>query len=230
MTRLTQTGAEIQKRLDGEYPTLAAGDIPGGNKTELRADGTMRRVGTATAWKDMIADLFGKKLNATSGKVDYEWDENALKFQKGGSITTAIDRVGGNLEINHEFKVGTGITLRPHIHWFQEVSSGAVASFILTMRYRLQRNNLAKTTAWTTVTCEVGAGGDDIWDFTSETDGSYNQISRFPDIVIDCGVSDTLQFQMARTDGVTGDMLVYFMDMHGMVDSNGSDEEITKAP
>ncbi len=34
---------------------------------------------------------------------------------------------------------------------------------------------------------------------------------------------------MARTDSESGDMLVYFMDMHGMVDSMGSDEEIAKA-
>ena len=66
------------------------------------------------------------------------------------------------------------------------------------MKYRLQRNNYEKTTVRTTVTAT--AGTDDIFDFTGEVDGTYNQLTRFPDITIDCAVSDTLQFQIARTD------------------------------
>ena len=197
------------------------------NYTEVRADGTQRLVGTATAWKDIVGDLFGKRLANTSGRVDYDFDENAIKFQNSGSISTANDRVGANLEINHELKVGTSITFKPHIHWFQVVTSGAVTAFVLTMRYRIQRNNYEKVTAWTTVT--LTAGTDDIFDFTGEADGTYNQLTEFPDIVADCGVSDTIQFQMARTDALAGDMYVYFMDIHGMVDSFGSDEVIAKA-
>ena len=202
------------------------GDIAGGNYTDIRTDGTQRLVGSATAWKDIIGDLFGKRLSSTSGRVDYDFDENAIKFQNNGSISSSADRVGANLEINHELKVGSSIVFKPHIHWFQEVSSGSVTAFVLTMRYRLQRNNYAKTTAWTTVTCT--AGTDDVFDFTGESDGTYNQLSRFPDITIDCGVSDTLQFQMTRTDSLSGDMYIYFMDMHAEIDSFGSDEEITK--
>jgi len=192
-----------------------------------KSDGTIRLRGAATAWKDMVGDLYGKRLATTSGKVDYDYNDNAVKFQSGGSITTVNDRVGANLEINHEHKVGS-VTFKPHIHWFQEVTSGVVTPFVLTMRYRLQRNGQAKATAWTTVTCGAGAGGDDIFDFTGESDGSYNQLSRFPDIAVTCSVSDTIQFQMARTDSESGDMFVYFMDMHGEVDSFGSNGEIAK--
>ncbi len=202
------------------------GDIAGGNYTEIRADGTQRLVGNATAWRDIIGDLFGRRLSSTSGRVDYDFDENAIKFQSGGSISNSADRVGANLEINHELKVGSSITFKPHIHWFQEVSSGAVTAFVLTMKYRIQNNNAAKTTAWTTVT--LTAGTDDVFDFTGEADGTYNQLSRFPNIVVNCGVSDTIQFQMARTDSLSGNMYIYFMDMHAMIDSFGSDEEITK--
>jgi len=211
----------------GAVPESKTGDSS--NYSEVRTDGTQRLVGDATCWQDMVGDLFGKALASVLGKVDFDYDENALKFQSGGSITTTNDRVGSNLQINHNFKVGSSITFRPHVHWFQNVATGAVTPFVLTMRYRLQRNGQTKATAWTTVTCDVGAGGDDIFDFTGESDGDYNQLSRFPDIVIDCNVSDTIQFQMARTDSESGDMLVYFMDMHGEVDSFGSDEEIAKA-
>jgi len=179
-------------------------------------------------WTDMVGDLFGKRLASSSGKVDYDYDENAIKFQSGGNINTANDRVGANLEINHERKVGTAILFKPHIHWFQAIASGVAIPFILTMRYRLQRNGAAKAATWTTVTCKVGVGGDDIFDFTGEVDGTYNQLSRFPNIIVTCGLSDTLQFQMTRTDSESGNMLVYFMDLHGMIDSFGSEEEIAK--
>ena len=209
--------------------STAIGDYANGDYSEIREDGTQRLVGDATSWKDMVCDLVGRSLANTRDKVEYDWDEMAIVFNPSGSITQSKDRVGGNLEINHEFKVGTGIVFKPHIHWFQEVSSGTVKAHVLTMKYKLQNNNQGKTTAWTTVTCEVGAGGDDIWDFTGEADGFYNQISRFPDMTLDCNVSDTIQFQFARTDSVAGDMLVYFFDIHGQVDSFGSDDEIAKA-
>lgn len=202
------------------------GDIAGGNYTEIRSDGTQRLIGDSTAWIDMVGDLFGRRLNSTAGGVDYDFDENTIVFNSGGSITTANDRIGANLEINHQLKVGSSIVFKPHIHWFQEVATGAVTAFVLTMRYRLQRNGYAKTTSWTTVTCT--AGTDDVFDFTGEADGTYNQLSRFPDITIDCGLSDTIQFQVARTDSLGGTMLVYFIDLHALVNSFGSDEELTK--
>lgn len=197
------------------------------NYTKFKTDGTVRSYGTATAWQDMIADLFGKRLNSVAGSVDYDYDDNAITFQSGGDITDAADRVSGNLEINHQFKVGTNITFKPHIHWFQQVTSGAVTSFVWTLRYRLQRNNAAKTTSWTTITCSAGTA-DDVFDFTGEADGLYNQLSRFDDITVTCAISDTIQFQMTRTDSETGNANVYFMDLHGEVDSFGSDEEISK--
>lgn len=75
----------------------------------------------------------------------------------------------------------------------------------------------------------TGAGGDDIFDFTGEADGTYNQLTRFDDITIDCGISDTLQIQMTRTDSETGDVSAVFIDLHGEVDSDGSDTEISKS-
>ena len=95
------------------------------------------------------------------------------------------------------------------------------------MKYRLQRNGYEKEASWTTVTLTAGSS-DDVFDFTGEADGTYNQLTRFPDITITCSISDTFQFQIARTDSLSGDMLVYFMDFHGEVDSFGSEEEIKK--
>lgn len=193
------------------------------NKTQ----GT-RYNGTATVWKDMIMGIFGQRLNSTAGKVDYDYDENAIVFSPSGNIATTADRVGGNQEINHEMKVGSSLTFYPHLHWWQQVTSNAVLPIVFTMRYRVQNNNSGKTTAWTTITADAGAGGDDVFDFTAEADGLYNQITKFDSITITVGISDTIQMQMTRTDAQVGDVSAYFLDVHGEVDSDGSDAELSK--
>lgn len=193
---------------------------------EIRDNGHYRSLGNS--WKDMIMDLFGRQLTSTAGKVDYDFDENCMVFEPGGVITNANDRVCGNQEINHEFKVGTNITFYAHLHWWQQVTSNTVKPIVFTARYRLQRNNTAKTTAWTTITANAGAGGDDVFDFTAQANGLYNQITRFDPITITCGISDTLQIQMTRTDAQTGNVSVTFFDIHGQVDSDGSDNELSK--
>ncbi len=200
--------------------SLEIGQKLEGNYTEIKTDGTQRLHGTSTAWKDMIADLFGKRMNSIAGKVDYDWDENAVIFQPSGNISNAADRISGNQEINHEFKVGTNVTFKPHIHWFQEAGT----KFVLTAKYRLQRNGVAKTEDWQTVTSTMN-DGDDVFEYST---GTLNQLTRFPDITVTCGVSDTIQFQIARTDSLSGNMLVYFFDLHGEIDSFGSETEIGK--
>jgi hypothetical protein len=195
-------------------------------KTEINGKG-VRYTGTSTVWKDMILDLFGRQLLSSAGTVDYDFDENVILFQANGNIATANDRCGGNQEINHEFKVGTSITFKPHIHWWQQVTTGAVVAHVFTLRWRLQRNGYAKATSWTTITATAGTA-DDIYDFKSQTNGLYNQLTRFDDITITCGVSDTIQIQMTRSDANVGDIAVTFFDLHGEVDSDGSEEEISK--
>lgn len=185
-----------------------------------KTDGSLRLKGTSSVWKDMIADLFGRRLHSTAGKLDYDYNENALKFQSGGNINTINDRVGGNLEINHEYKIGTSITFKPHFHWFQSNANENV----MTLRYRLQRNGQAKNTTWTTITSTVNSTNN-AYTYSS---GTINQITKFPDITLTCDVSDTIQFQLARTDSNGGDMYIYFLDVHGEIDSMGSEEEFAK--
>jgi len=193
---------------------------------EIRDNGHYRTSGHA--WKDMIMDLFGRNLYSVAGAVDYDYDENVMIFQANGDITNSADRVGGNQEINHEFMIGTNITFKPHLHWWQQVTGNTVVAHTWTARYRLQRNGQAKTTGWTTITANSGSGGDDVFDFTAQADGLYNQLTRFDNITVTCGVSDTLQFQITRSDANAGDIAVYFFDLHGQVDSDGSDGEISK--
>lgn len=213
------TGATVMTLHSGTGGMSAGGST---NKTVISPDGTQRLHGAATAWKDMIGDLMGKRLNSVAGKIVYDWDDNAIAFGSGGAIADAADRVQWNQEINHEFMVGSGISFFPHIHWFQ----GATTKYVLTLEYRLQRNGQLKTTAWQSVAL-TASNGKDSFPYTGGT--TLCQITSTPGpITIDCGVSDTLQFRMARTDSLGGTMLVYFLDLHGPVDSFGSETEYDK--
>ena len=207
--------------LDALSKVLAIGNKLAGNYFEIGLTGTPRLRGSATVYKDMVGDLFGKRLATTTGRVDYDFDENAIKFQNNGSISTPNDRVGANLQINHEFQVGSGVTFKPHFHWWQNDT----VKRVVTMQYRILRNGQPRPLAWTKVTATC-ADGDDTFTYAGET--NFDQITHFPDIVTDCGISDTIQFQMARTDSLSGDLYVYFMDMHGAVDSEGSDDWMGK--
>jgi hypothetical protein len=83
----------------------------------------------------LISDLFGKRLYAVSGAVNYDYVENAIIFKASGDITDPDDRGG---------------------------------------------------------------------------------------------ISDTLQFQVTRSDANAGDIAVTFFDLHGKVDSDGSNNETSK--
>lgn len=192
----------------------------GPNRTVFQTDGTRRSEGDATCWKDIIGDVFGRRLADTAGKVDYDWNENALVLQPGGSIANQNDRVQWNQEINHELVVGSNVLFYPHLHWFQEDATQRT----VTLEYRLQRVDTAKTVSWTQISLITGLAANAF----PYSGGIWNQISSFPDLTIDCGISDTLQFRMARTDSEAGNMLVYFMDLHARIDGDGSNEPFIK--
>lgn len=172
-----------------------------------------------SVWDDMVSNLFGKQLLSTAGKLDYDYDENSILFSSGGDISVANDRIGGNQEIEHKFKTGS-VTFHPHIHWFQD----AATKYELTMRYRVQHNGSAKETSWTTITLTA----NDTTDAYVYSTGVLNQLTEFPEINVSVGLSDTIQFQIARTDSLGGTMSVYFLDLHGEIDTMGSQSEYTK--
>ncbi len=202
------------------------GDESNGNYSEIGQDGVLRLHGGATVWQDMVMDISGRRLSSVSGTVDYDFDEVAISFSPDGDIADAGDRVCGNQQINHQFKVGAEVTFKPHIHWWQPVTTNAVGDVVFTLQWRLQRNSFVKATSWTAITAAAGTG--DVWDHTAKADGDYNQITRFDNIVVACAISDTIQLRLTRTDSVSGAVLGYFFDLHGEIDSLGSEDEIVK--
>lgn len=215
------------------------GQYSNGNYVEIRTDGTVRLKGYATAYKDMLGDIFGRRLASSQGTVDYDYENNAIIFQPNGDINDANDRLGTNSQINHEFKVGLSQEFFPHIHWFQEVDYTDPQNPVLdmtpytwTIRYRLIRNgqgvNLT-TPEWTLLTV-VNSVSSNVFDASNADGKEYiAQITKITQRVqVDCGISDTFQFQITRSDSEIGNALVFFLDEHGEVDGFGSDEEISK--
>ena len=191
-----------------------------GGVMKLNSNGEVSLQDGATQFDDLVGSVAGLKLYTTAGKVDYDFDENALIFQTGGSISVQGDVVSWNVQKEHKIKADS--MLRMHIHYTQVDTIERV----FTMKYRIQPNGGAKTTAWTTITTTCNATNH-VFPYTS---GSINQIVQFLDYIdwSVVGISSTVQFQLARTDSLTGDVEVTFLDGHFEADAFGSNSEYVK--
>lgn len=209
----------ILENKNPEFETLKSGDIEEGNYLEIEADGTDVRKGDATVWDDIVNSLIGSRLFSTAGKVDYDYSENAVNFQSGGSIAVANDRVIFNLQYPHA-ALSTG-KMKLHAHW-EQVNTNKIE---FTVQYRIQKNNAVKTTDWTTVTSD----SDDDSVYTYPGSGTFNQIIELAEIdMTDEGLSATVQFRVVRTDSTNGDIFVTFIDAHIESDMLGSRSEYIK--
>ena len=191
------------------------------NGVVIKSDGSLRQIQTARLYEDLVGDMFGKKLYNTAYTVDYNWDENAIKFQANGDITDKNKRIQWNVQLPHNTLIGADSYFRYHLHWWQD----STTPYTMTLRYRIQNNGQPKETAWTTQTVTIGSGSD----LETYTGGTLNQLTIFPEIDISsANISSTIQMQMTRTDSETGDMYVTFVDAHYAIDSNGSMTEWSK--
>ena len=207
---------------------VRVGDASG--EVDIDADG-VHLVNGATVWKDMVGDLFSKKLYSAVGNVDYDWDQHAIVFQPGGDPTNKNDRIHYNIQVDHQYKISpdatTVVTFKPHIHWFQ-FDTALQATFQLDYRVIRNGQSLDSTAIWTSITTTTNLGNEQ---FTFALDAGHDffpQLTHFPDIQEVVGLSDTIQLRLTRIDANTGNVLVYFADIHGEIDSLGSKEEMTK--
>lgn len=169
-------------------------------------------------WDDIVGSLIGRQLFSTAGKIDYNFEENAITMAPGGVITTTNDCIIFNLQYPHAGIVNGEMHL--HVHWEQTSAN----NIIFTTQYRIQSNGETKATAWQTV---VSANNDNgIYDYTS---GTLNQITELA--IVDLtgkSISSTVQFRIARTDSTLGDINATFIDAHIARDTVGSRTEYVK--
>jgi len=218
--------------------SMMIGDYSGGNYTEFTDKGEQILHGTAIAWIDMYGDISGKKLQTTVGTVDTDYEQGVMKFQKNGDITSTRDRVMINVQNNHQFKIAEGGSLIGvifHFHWMQPILNDI---FIVTLQTRLLKNGksfdinanwneIAVQTA-TYDNSDINVGGDVFPKVIDNGHTHMNQITTFPVINTDFGLSDTIQVRMAREDSNNGDLLVSFFDTHLPVNGFGSNSRLSK--
>lgn len=170
-------------------------------------------------WDDLANSLIGRRLYSNAGSVDYDYDNNAIAFSPSGDITDINDCVIWNVQKPHSVKDNS--TLNMHFHYEQEDAVDRE----FTLRYRIQDNGRAKTTAWTDVV--VSTNTNNVFTYTS---GILNQICKLVDIDwSSVNISSTVQLRMTRTDSESGVVLVTFTDGHVARDQErGSREEYVK--
>jgi hypothetical protein len=181
--------------------------------------GELRYSGKATTWEDIQTSVIGVQLDVAAGKADRNFDNNSITLQPGGAIATDGDCLTWSIQYPH--KARTNGYLHVHMHWEQ------VKTFAgeMTLHWRIQHNGQAKETDWTPVTVPFGDEGQDVYEYES---GTLMQITELAVIGPVTGLSDILQFRLARTDEVTGDIEVIFLDAHYEIDSTGSAQEYVK--
>lgn len=208
---------EITEVLDtaGAIPSAKFGGEA--NYTEFETDGTPVQRGDATLWDDLTGSLIARRLESTAGRLQYDYEENAIIMQNNGTLGTISDTLVFNFQKPHGAKVAS--EMRLHIHW-EQVSSNNI---VFSGRYRIQSNGEAKSTAWTNFSADTS---DNIYSYSS---GTLNQITQLVNVdMTTSGISATIQFQLARTDGTTGDINATFIDAHIERDNNGSRTEFEK--
>ncbi len=170
-------------------------------------------------WDDLAGSLIARRLESTQGTLQYNYNENTITMQTGGEITDSRDRLIFNFQKPHG--MSDSETMNLHIHW-EQVNTNKIE---FTLQYRVQSNNEAKNTTWTTVV--RNSTDDSAFAYTS---GTLNQITKLAEIDLSSvNISSTVQFRLARTDSTTGDIEAVFVDAHVPYDQDrGSRQEYVK--
>lgn len=199
------------------------GNVEEGNYSEFEADGTLVAKGSATCFRDELHDLIKSAANNPGSRLVYDFDDGSLVFKTNATI---VDYALMNIQINHDWKLGTNI--EPHIHWKQEQNN--TPNWLI--QYRWQANGEQKTLAWTPVKYDHNA-----FDYAG---GILNQITSFGPIVPPetASLSDIIQFRIIRdttnTSGLFGadpytiDAASYSFDIHIEIDTLGSRQTYVK--
>ena len=183
-----------------------------------------------TLWNDIVQPLFGKRLDVSAGKVDYDFTNIGVSFADSCTTTNDSHMIHFGYQITHEFKLDGKMHF--HVHWLQAQSDNPN----WWMKWRFVQNGKA-VGSWTEAAMTGNA-------FTY-TSGTIMQISTFPEIDLstavggELGVSDFVDVQFTRdttngsglfsgSDPVSGSVTIKGADPHLEVDRAGSRDEYIK--
>jgi len=202
------------------------GNMQLGNYSMFEPDGTYVAIGLARAYRDEFTSLLATRLTSPAG--DFVLNDAEASITVKTSARYPTDFMVMNIQLNHDWSLGT--SLGPHLHWWQTTTN--TPNWLL--GYRWQKENAAKTTAWT-----LTKWANTNWSWSS---GTLNQITLFPDIAAPVGygqVSDIVQIKLWRdytnasglftgTDPVAANQDILHFDSHIQVDMLGSRSEYLK--
>ncbi len=155
-----------------------------------------------SGWDDAILFFVGKNLDVTSGRVDFDREKVALKFQ---SSATEADAIVYTYQLLHKH-VGTP-ELRPHAHLWEETTSNMGWK----MKYRICENFKAVGSWSAEQDCTYGHART----ATPSSGSPYINIITFPSIDISSlTISDLIDVKFYRDDSISEDAWLKQADFH----------------
>lgn len=181
---------------------------------------------TSIVWDDLRFPFFGRRLDRTSGHLDYDLAELGVNFDYTSRYND-LDMIGIIAQLPHNKKLGSN--LRPHAHWIQNQDECPN----MLMKYRIYDNGEAPPPTWIEV-----AYDSLVYAYVS---GSILQIVKFPEIDMssEVAVSSFVDIKLFRdtantsgkfagADPYTGDALMKEFDFHYEINQMGSRQEYIK--
>lgn len=188
------------------------------NKSSFGPDGTFILAGDATTFDDLSMPAISTKIGANN-KPDYDFTNLGLLFPENNES----EKVYITQQMSHKKLLDTPIYF--HIHYIQE----SVDQPIFVAEYRFYNNGEAVSGSWTTIKTSDLTGNKGVFVYSG---GSLSQIGTFPLISppVNEKVSANIDLVIYREtgDGLSGDVLVKFLDCHIQIDSFGSSQQYLK--
>lgn len=210
-------------------PLFFAGDITNGDYFEIEGDGTWVNNGDSTTWDEISQPFFASRLDSSSGRIDYNFDELTVDFADNARYPKEPAPIV--IQAMHSWKIGTDI--RPHIHWIQ--TSSAIPNILIA--YRFYNNGASVPSSFTLKALKATDNA-----FTYPGSGSFQQITNF-NLTSGLFSSSTISFTFdcliyrdsanasglfAGADAYTGAWSAKYYDIHFEKDTNGSRDEFVK--
>ncbi len=194
------------------------------NSLTIGSDGNLHQ--NDTGWDDLRFPFFGRRMDVTSGRLDYNYTELGIDFADN-CLVRYQEQIGMIAQLQHSYKYESDI--RPHLHWLQ--SSANVPNWLLS--YRVYENG-ATPPSWTDAAYSSHA--------FAYSSGTILQITHFPTIDMTGinSVSAFIDFKMYRdttnsstlfggADPLEGNALAKEFDIHFQIDTPcGSATELVK--
>lgn len=106
---------ELELPTSPTFDTLQVGDIAGGNFFDVAVNGDITNNGTSTRWDDQRYPAIGQRLDTSSGRVDYNFQELTVDFADNARYPE--EPLCFSAQLSHSRKENSDWF--PHIHWVQ---------------------------------------------------------------------------------------------------------------